>query len=137
MAAGLIARESVARESSGQAESAALRVFKKLRESICVFAGTAAFESFAIRALSEAQSEVPSLRAVQVAEDGSLESVNDLNYQLNNDRDLADEEGTILIACLLDLLHIFLGEALTLSLLRDAWPDATSDDRSSGNGRKP
>jgi hypothetical protein len=32
---------------------------------------------------------------------------------------------------LLGLLHIFLGEAITLSLLRNAWPGATFDNRSS------
>ena len=47
-----------------------------------------------------------------------------------------NEGGVILIARLLGLLLIFLGEALTLSLLRDAWPGAAFDDRNSGNGRK-
>jgi hypothetical protein len=46
------------------------------------------------------------------------------------------EAGAILIARILGLLLTFLGEALTLSLLRNAWPDATFDDRNSGNGRK-
>jgi hypothetical protein len=50
--------------------------------------------------------------------------------------DLAGEEGAILIARLLGLLQIFLGEALTLSLLRDAWPATAIADRSSGNWRK-
>jgi hypothetical protein len=73
---------------------------------------------------------------VQVAEDGSLEGLSDIRSQIDNDMDLAGEEGTILIARILNLLHIFLGEALTLSLLRDAWPVTAFDDRSSGNGRK-
>jgi hypothetical protein len=136
LAARLIAFELNAGESSEPIESAALRVYKKLRQSISAFAGAAAFQSLAFRALSQVQSEVPRLWAVQVAEDGSLEGLNDIRSQIDNDMDLAGEEGTILIARILNLLHIFLGEALTLSLLRDAWPVTAFDDRSSGNGRK-
>jgi hypothetical protein len=136
LAARLIAFELNAGESSEPIESAALRVYKKLRQSISAFAGAAAFQSLAFRALSQVQSEVPRLWAVQVAEDGSLEGLSDIRSQIDNDMDLAGEEGTILIARILNLLHIFLGEALTLSLLRDAWPGAAFDDRNSGNGRK-
>ena len=52
------------------------------------------------------------------------------------EQDRVHEGGVILISRLLGLLFIFLGEALTLSLLRDAWPGASLDDRNSGNGRK-
>src|ERR1039458_549658 len=48
----------------------------------------------------------------------------------------AGEGGIILIARLLGLLLTFLGEALTFSLLRNAWPGAAFDDRNSGTGRK-
>jgi hypothetical protein len=47
-----------------------------------------------------------------------------------------DEAGIILIARLLGLLLLFLGEALTLSLLRVTWRGAALDDSSSENGRK-
>jgi hypothetical protein len=136
LATRLIAYESGVGESPEQMESAAVRVYEKLRESISALAGAAAFQSFAFRALSQAQSEIPRLWGVQVAEDGSLAGLSDIKSQIDDDRDLAGEEGTILIARLLSLLHIFLGEALTLSLLRDTWPGAAFDDRSSGNGRK-
>jgi hypothetical protein len=135
LAARLIAFESNAGESSEPVESAALRVYEKLRESISALAGAAAFRSFAFRALSEAQLEVPNLWAVQVAEDGSIEILGDIKSQIDNDGDLAGKEGTILIARLLNLLHTFVGEPLTLSLLRIAWPGAAFDDRSSGDGR--
>jgi hypothetical protein len=134
LASRLIACELAVGESSEPVDSAALSVYRKLRQSISAFAGAAAFESLAFRALSQSQSEVPSLWAVQIAEDGSLEGLGDLKSQIDNEMYLAGEEGTILIARLLNLLHIFLGEALTLSLLRATWPGATSDDRSSGNG---
>jgi len=135
LAARLIACELGVGESSEPMESAALRVYKKLRQSISAFAGAAAFESLAFRALSQAQSEVPSLWAVQIAEDGSLEGLSDLKSQIDNEMYLAGEEGTNLIASLLNLLQIFLGGALTLSLLRSAWPGAAFDNHIAGSGR--
>jgi len=52
------------------------------------------------------------------------------------EQDRVHDGGIILISRLLGLLFIFLGEALTLSLLREAWPGAVLDDRNSGNWRK-
>jgi hypothetical protein len=49
--------------------------------------------------------------------------------------DQLEERGATLIARLLGLLLIFLGEALTLSLLRVTWPSTVFDDRNAGNGR--
>lgn len=135
LAARLIACELGVGESSEPVESAALRVYKKLRQSISAFAGAAAFESLAFRALSQAQSEVPSLWAVQIAEDGTLEGLSDLKSQIDNEMYLAGEEGAILIARLLNLLQIFLGEALTLRLVRGTWPGAAFDNHIAGSGR--
>jgi hypothetical protein len=122
-------------------ESATLSVYEKLRQSLSAFAGVAAFESLAFRALTQAKSEAPSLWAVQVTVDGSLKGLGEFEPQIDIDKDLAGEfpvaeEGVILIARLLGLLLIFLGEALTLSLLRITWPAAALDDCNSENGRK-
>jgi hypothetical protein len=136
----LLAYEAAAGEASEPTESETLRVYEKLRKSLGAFAGAAGFQSLASRALVLAKTEVPSLREARVAADGALEGLGESGAQLDNDKDRAGEYrvggGTILIARLLDLLLIFLGEALTLSLLRNAWPGATFDDRSSGNGRE-
>jgi hypothetical protein len=48
----------------------------------------------------------------------------------------AGEGGVILIARLLGLLQVFLGEALTLTLLRHTWPAIAFNDRNAGNRRK-
>jgi hypothetical protein len=132
----LLAYEAFADKTTQPAESAILRVYEKLRQSLSAIAGAAAFESLAFRALMQAKSETKYLWAVQIDADGTLQGLGDYEPLINNDIDLASEEGTILIARLLNLLHIFLGEALTLSLLRDAWPGATFGERSLGNGRK-
>jgi hypothetical protein len=137
----LLAYEAVAGKASEPAESATLRVYENLRLSLVAFAGTAAFQSLAFRALTQAKSEAPSLWAAQVAEDGSLQGLGEFEPEVEMDRDQAGEysngEGGIaLITRLLGLLLIFLGKTLTLSLLRNAWPGANFDDGSPENGRE-
>jgi hypothetical protein len=132
----LLAYEAVADKTSEPVGSAVLRVYEKLRKSLGEFAGTAGFQSLASRALTLARPEAPGLSAVRVTSDGSLQGLGEIDPQIDIEKDRAGEGGIILIARLLGLLRIFLGEALTLSLLRNAWPGAAFDDRNSGNGRK-
>ncbi|MGD0736037.1 MAG: hypothetical protein ABR976_12865 [Terracidiphilus sp.] len=118
-----------------------LRVYEKLRQGLIEFAGVASFQSLAFRALTQAKSEAPSLWAVQLTEDGCLQGLGSIQTQIDIDKDRvgesqAGEGGAILIARLLGLLLLFLGEALTLNLLRVTWPGAALDDCSSENGRK-
>jgi hypothetical protein len=91
--------------------------------------------------LTQTKSEASGLWAVQIAEDGSLRGLGEFEPQIDIDKDLAGEfpageGGIILIARLLGLVLMFLGEALTLSLLRNAWPGEAFDDRISAHGRK-
>ena len=83
-----------------------------------------------------AKPEAPSLNATQVSGDGVLQGLGAIETQIDMNKDPAGEGGIILIACLLGLLRIFLGEALTLGLLRNAWPGEAFDDRNSVHGRK-
>jgi hypothetical protein len=145
----LLAYEADADRTSEPAASTILRVYEKLRRSLDEFAGTAAFHSLASRALTMARSEVPGLRTVQVTADGALrglgqglgQGLSEFGPQIDLDKDRAAEhqagdEGIALIARLLDLLLIFLGEPITFSLLRNAWPDEAFDERKSAHGRK-
>jgi len=137
----LLAYEAAASKTSEPVESATLRVYEKLRQCLSAFAGVAAFESLAFRALTQAKSDAPDLWAIQIAEDGSLQGLGKFGPQLDTDEDQAGENpagggGIALITRLLGLLLIFLGKALTMSLLRNAWPGATFDDHSAENGRK-
>jgi hypothetical protein len=137
----LLDYEAFADETSGPAESATFRVYEKLRQGLGQFAGVAAFQSLAFRALTLARTESPSLGAVNVSADGALQGLSEIEHPLDSDKVRAGEfpageGGIILIARLLGLLLLFLGEALTLSLLRITWPGATFDDCSSENGRE-
>jgi hypothetical protein len=80
---------------------------------------------------------------VQIAADGSLQGLGEFDPQLGefepqlgSYKDQTSEGGAVLVARILGLLLIFLGEALTFSLLRTAWPGAALDDLNSGHGRK-
>jgi len=132
----LLTYEAGAGKTSEPMEFATLRVYEKLRQSLSAFAGVAAFESLSFRALTQAKSEAPSLWAVKIAPDGSLQGLGEFEPQIETEKDLAGEGGIVLIARLLGLLRIFLGEALTLSLLRNAWPGEAFDDRNSAHRRK-
>jgi hypothetical protein len=149
LAERLLTYEAYAGETSEPVESAILRVYEKLRQSLGEIAGTAAFQSLAFRALAMARSKIPRLRAAQISADGALtglgqglgQGLSEFGPQIDLEEDGASEqragdEGIILITCLLGLLRVFLGEALTFSLLRNAWPDEAFDERSSVHGRK-
>ena len=139
----LLAFEAVASEASEPMESATLRVYEKLRQSLGAFAGVAGFQSLAFRALTQAKSEAPGLWAAQIASDGALEGLgefepqpDDFEPQLGSGKEQVDDGGVILIDHILGLLLIFLGQAITLNLLRNTWPGASFDDRNAGNGRE-
>ena len=137
----LLTYEADAGKSSEPKEFPTLRVYEKLRQSLSKIAGVTGFQSLASRALAQARPEAPSLSAARVAADGSLQGLGEFEPQIDIDKGRADEYpagegGVILIDRLLGLLLIFLGEALTLSLLRVTWPGTALDDCNSENGRK-
>ena len=143
LARRLLSYEAGAGKTSNSMDVAILHVYGKLRESLCIFAGTAGFQSLATRALVLARADAPSLGALRVSGDGSLEGLEE--FEPPNGMDKIDKEGAAnlravdggvtLIARLLGLLQTFLGEALTLSLLRNVWPAEAFDDHNAGNGR--
>jgi hypothetical protein len=92
---------------------ATCRVCEKLRRTLTMLTGTVGFASLLSRALTMAKREAPALSPVWVKEDGSLEG-------LSGEAALAHP---VLIAHLLNLLTIFIGEALTIGLLYEIWPE--------------
>jgi hypothetical protein len=115
LAQRLLAYESAAGKTSGPAEFAAFRVCETLRQPLITLAGVDGFRSLLSRALTLAMAEAPSLNAVQVAADGSLKGLGELEPQTDADR--TREAGVILIAQLIELLRFFIGEGMTLHLV--------------------
>jgi hypothetical protein len=135
LAQRLLTYEAVAGKNSEPAESAAFRVCTKLRRPLITLAGVAGFRSLLSRALTLARAEAPSLSAVQVAADGSLKGLDELEPQIDIDKEQARDRGTILIAQLIGLLLTFIGEGLTLRLVQDVWPEAAFESRVSEKER--
>ena len=132
----LLNYEAIASKASEPVEYATLRVYEKLRQSLSESVGVAGFYSLASRALALAKPEAPSLNAARISGDGALQGLGEIETQIGVDMDVAGEGRIILIARLLGLLQIFLGEALTLRLLRNSWPGEAFDERNSEVRRK-
>ena len=121
-----LARRLVALEASRDAGSSgggseAARACEKLRVPLAKFAGVAGYRSLISRALAMAKAEAPSLEPVQVRLDGSLEGFDATGK--NQDA----EALVVVLVHLLSLLVTFIGEPLTMSLIRAAWPDGPLD----------
>ena len=130
LAQRLLTYEAVAGEHSEPAESAAFRVCAKLRQPLITLAGVAGFRSLLSRALTLARAEAPGLSAVQVAADGSLQGLDQLDPEIDTEQ--VREAGIILITQLLGLLVRVVGEAVTLKLVTsEILPDFKFLSRSS------
>ena len=88
--------------------------------------GRIGFTALLSRALSLASAEVPWLRAAHVDSDGSLQGLNELEAQ--PDPEEIFEGSVVLLAQLLGLLAVFIGENLTLRLMRELWPKLPLND---------
>src|SRR5258707_1183819 len=122
----VLACEPPGRKLSEAKTSEAFQVFDKLRPHLATLMGNGGFCALLSRALALANAEVSWLSAVNVKADGSLEGLKELRGQL----DPAEffEGGVVLLAQLLGLLVAFIGENLTVSLVREVWPEVSLND---------
>ena len=116
----LMTCETVGNLLSATETPAGFHVSEKLRLHLATSLGNTSFHTLSTRALALASAEVPWLRTVRVKADGSLEGVKKLQAQL--DEDAFFEGRVVLLAQFLGLLVAFIGENLTLRLMREVWP---------------
>jgi hypothetical protein len=117
LARSLVAGEADTSATSLHTEAATVRVYERLRRQLGAPVGTDAFQSLASRALALAKAESPRLSAVRIAANGDLRGLGEAESRTDADED--GEAGVILIAQLIGLFLIFLGEATTLRLIED------------------
>jgi hypothetical protein len=98
--------------------SAIFGVTEKLRRPLSRVAGTAGFRSLLSRALTLASAKAPSLSGVRISSAGSLDNLDTLG-----DHGQTEEANVMLVAQLLALLGLFIGDSLVLRFLSDIWPD--------------
>ena len=120
----IIASELPPEHGEGGRGRAAFQVCEKLREPLCVLAGNAGYRSLLSRALVLARRRSPWLEGVKCGPDGALTF--SAESPVSFDSDEAARAGAILVAELLGLLSTLIGDALTLRLVRNVWPDLES-----------
>ena len=130
----LINCEANGNKSARARPPAAFDVFEKLRPALATLMGNGGFGALMARALALAGDEVPWLRAVKVKPDGTLSKLEDLPAR--PDPDTLLEGRVVLLAQLLGLLVAFIGEDLTLRLVREIWPREPLNDLDLVNGTK-
>ena len=113
----LTAHEMRRNASSKPNPTAAFVVIEKLSPHFSALMGVAGFRALISRALVLANPEIAWLGDLRVREDGSFEGLNELEAQANPEEITAG--GIVLLARVVGLLVIFIGEDLTLHLLSD------------------
>jgi len=117
LARNLIAREAEASVPRLRTEAATLRVYERMRRQLGAPVGVDGFQALASRALALAKAEFPRLGEVQVMANGSLDGLDEVEWETGAEG--VGEAGILLVAQLLGLFLTFLGEATTLRLMED------------------
>jgi hypothetical protein len=128
----LIAHETLAYSFSEKKTPVATLVDDKLRPHLRTLMGNVGFRALLSRSLALASAEVPWLRAVRVKEDGSLEGLDEFDAPVPPKA--LFEGSVVLLAQLLGLLVAFIGENLTVRLVREVWPTLSLKGLESGAG---
>ncbi|HYN24025.1 MAG TPA: hypothetical protein VES69_03170 [Pyrinomonadaceae bacterium] len=125
LARRLLAFEAAHDNSPDARLDVAVQVIEELRTRLIRLAGVDGFRSLLSRALTLAKAEAPSLNMVHVRADGSLEGFD--RIEQSQEEGAVGPAGIVLVAHLLELLVTFIGEPLTLRLVRDKWPAASTE----------
>ena len=122
----LIAYETTKNKSSETKIRAAFLVGEKLRPQLAALMGNVGFCALISRALALTSAEVPWLRALHVNADSSFQGLDEFGAQVDPDEIFKGR--VVLLAQLLGLLVAFIGEKLTLRLVREVWPKLSLND---------
>jgi hypothetical protein len=115
-------------QRNGRSEPDPGRVIQQLHVILGRLAGTAGSHSLLARALSLARDESPGLRKAHLTSDGQMTGLGE--GLVPDDPQRRQESVMVLVAHVIELLHTFIGERLTLQLIKEGWPDLIleSDD---------
>lgn len=125
LARRLLAVEAASKRATDAHLHEAVRVSEKLRISLTRFAGADGFAALMQRALSMARADFPALQTAKLNRDGSLDGLEVVAADAANG---GPDAAVAIIGQLLGLLITFIGAALTVRLVGEAWPDALVDE---------
>lgn len=132
LAERLLTQDGSAAKSPITTHPADFPVLDKLRPRLTTLMGGAGVHALLMRARVLAGEEVPWLQNIRIKADGSLEGLDEAGVQ--DDRKNILEGKTALLAQVLGLLVAFIGEILTLQLMREVWPKLSLEGLDSGRG---
>lgn len=101
-----------------------IHVVKGMDTVLTRLAGRTGSRSLIARAVSLAHTDVPSLKGIGTSADGVIEALEKVLSAAGPEDRIRDE--VVVVAHLLGLLHTFIGERLTLQLIKEVWPDLES-----------
>ncbi len=123
LAERLIVFEVAGRNRGTSQVPGAFPVCEKLRPQLAMLMGSSGFHALISRVLAVAHAEHPWLRTVQVEADGSLGEAGAIENP-----EATAKGNVVLVAHLLGLLVAFIGESLTLRMVREVWPKLSLDE---------
>jgi hypothetical protein len=115
----IVAFEASGDKSAGAHASAALRATESLRIQLTRTIGAGGYFALASRALALAQTERGLPAFVRIADDGSLEGFAEFAAGLQPA--VAQSDGQTILAHLVDLLLMFIGETIVLRVILNVW----------------
>lgn len=134
-----LARRLLAAEApdapAGTEVQAANLVCERFRPQLATLMGRAGFSALLSRSLALAKADAPLLGAVQIQTDGTLQGLEQMAAPV--DQMAPTEDGVVLISHLISLLVTFIGENLTLRLVREIWPTASPEDLNFNESNHP
>ncbi len=104
----------------------AFHVCEKLRSHLTTLMGKAGFQALLARSLALGAAEEPWLGTVSLNADGGWQGLEEADT--SDDKNQVFEGGVVLLARLLGLLTVFIGEHLTVRLVREVWPELPLND---------
>ena len=120
--------EAGSRESRALAE-ALDRLCGRLREILSLLVGRAGFAALLARALHLAQATYPNLTAITLDETGDSCLRGTTDFAAAQSPEEVEAGLTDILAQFIGLLVTFIGEALTIRLLGEFWPEAEREAR--------
>ncbi|MCW3096539.1 MAG: hypothetical protein JWL77_2157 [Chthonomonadaceae bacterium] len=130
LAGYLLALEADGSEQTRTGANETVSALTKLGSHLTTLVGAAGFEALLARALALARAEWAWLGTARVQANGTLEGFREAAQQ--QPADAIAKASVALMSQLLGLLVVFIGEALTMRLVQDIWPEAQLDDMISG-----
>ena len=113
---------------------AGCRAIDKLRPHLATLVGNVGCNALIQRARALGSKDVPWMAAISPSMQTSLDEFNEIGSQLKSDE--FGEGCLFLLSHLLGLLATFIGQAITLRLVREVWPELSLDDLVDDKGNK-